>query len=413
MSSGMSDLAAHLGPLPESSCVLIVDDDPSNIALLEKMLRPISGLRTVSTTHAAQAVALYHANLPDLVLLDLRMPHMDGLEVMSAICETVPPEDFVPFVILTADISSESRVAALTAGAHDFLTKPLSPTEVMLRVRNLLRTRALHLIVQRERSELAERLREREAAGYAEERRLTEAGRRIRDVLSRGAIEIVFQPILDLVSNTTVGFEALSRFSAEPVRSPDQWFAEANEIGLGRDLELLAIDVALRSLDRIPEDQFLAVNISPELLANGEFGEFMRTRDDTRLIVELTEHARIDDYSALTHSVAELREHGLRFAVDDAGAGFASLQHILRLQPDIIKLDLTLTRGIDADPVRRALASSLAFFGDEVGSRLVAEGIETQSEQMTLCDLGVRLGQGYHLGRPGPLPDFAYAGVGG
>ncbi len=398
----MNDIASRLEK-QSASCVLIVDDEPTNIKLLEKVLRPLADLRIVSTTKGADALALFRTNRPDLVLLDLHMPGMDGLEVMSAIREVIEHEDFVPFVVLTADISPQSRVAALTAGADDFLTKPLDASEVVLRVRNLLRTRTLYLIVQHDRARLAEQLREREATELAEERRLADVAARIRDVLTRGNIEIVFQPILDLVRNSTIGYEALSRFSAEPVRSPDHWFADANEVGLGRDLELLAIDIALRSLERIPEELFLSVNISPDLVANGELSVFLGSRAATRLVIELTEHARIDDYAPLISQVTELRKRGLQFAVDDAGAGFASLQHILRLRPDIIKLDLTLTRGIDGDPVRRALASSMAFFGNEVGAHVLAEGIETEAEQKTLCKLGVHLGQGYHLGRPGAL----------
>jgi EAL domain-containing protein (putative c-di-GMP-specific phosphodiesterase class I) len=275
----------------------------------------------------------------------------------------------------------------------------------------LLLTRCLHLSVQRERAELAGRLRECEAAERAEGLRRAAATERILDVLARSDIEIVFQPIVDLKRGAIVGFEALSRFKAEPARSPDEWFAEAHAVGHGRDLELLAIDIAFRSLDQIPQDAFLSVNISPTLLVNGDFAEFMRGRDTARVVVEVTEHARIDDYESLSRSIAALRRRGIRIAVDDAGAGFASLQHILKLQPDIVKLDIALVRDIDTDPVRRALASSLAFFGNEVGARLVAEGIETQSEETALCDLGVHLGQGYFLGRPGPLPIAAEVGV--
>ncbi|HUV57731.1 MAG TPA: EAL domain-containing protein [Acidimicrobiales bacterium] len=398
------DSASRLGPLPEFSCVLIVDDEPMNVRLLEMALEPIEGLRIVSTTKSTEALAMYLEHLPDIVLLDLHMPVLGGIDLMKAIHLEMPMDDFVPVVVLTADISRESREAALHAGAHDFLTKPLDLTEVSLRIRNLLRTRSLHVNLQRDHAELAERLRRHESARREEEQRLAEETERIATMIERRDITVVFQPIVNLESRSTIGYEALSRFSGEPPRPPDRWFAEANSVGLGRQLELLAVDEAIRALDRIPRDRFLSVNLSPELLANGDFEEFMHDRDGDRLVVEFTEHVRIDDYAPLVDSMKRLRRRGLRFAVDDAGAGFASLQHILKLRPEIIKLDIALTRGIDSDPARRALASSLVFFANETDARIISEGIETDDEQSTLHGIGVHLGQGFLLGRPGPLP---------
>ena len=121
-------------------------------------------------------------------------------------------------------------------------------------------------------------------------------------------------------------------------------------------------------------------------------------------MLEITEHVRVDDYGQLLDRLGRLRRAGIRLAVDDAGAGFASLHHILKLCPDIIKLDIVLTRDIDRDPIKRALASSLVSFSRDVGGTLIAEGIETAAELQTLVELGVPLGQGYHLGYPSPLP---------
>jgi len=223
-------------------------------------------------------------------------------------------------------------------------------------------------------------------------------------VLEHRAITIVFQPVVDLRDGRVVGVEALSRFDGEPRRSPDHWFAEARGVGLGADLELTAIELALAQFPEVPEDMFVSMNISPDYLANGLLDSALSGRWGHRVVLELTEHAKVDDYGPLLGAVHELRDRGVRSAVDDAGAGFASLQHILKLGPDIIKLDLSLTRDMDSDPVRRALASSLVSFAFEVGALIVAEGIETPSELQALTDLGVTMGQGYLLGRPGPLP---------
>jgi EAL domain-containing protein (putative c-di-GMP-specific phosphodiesterase class I) len=384
--------------------VLIVDDEEQNIRLLQAMLRRVDGLETVTTTDPTQAAALFAEHRPDLVLLDLHMGDTDGVELMKTLQTQVLEHDFVPIVVLSADTDPISRERVLEAGAHDFLTKPLDFAEVVLRTRNLLRTRSLHLHLESQRAGLAEQLFQHERRDYAEAARRREATERIQSVLSRRAITMAFQPIADLRTGKVVGLEALSRFEGEPRRSPDRWFAEASEVGLGSDLELAAVELALTSLDVVPEDMFVSVNVSPQYLADGLLESVLSGRDLHRIVVELTEHSKVDDYGPLLDVVGALRARGVRAAVDDAGAGFASLQHILRLGPDLIKLDLSLTRDIDADPVRRALASCLVTFAFDVGAEIVAEGIETSSEQEALTSLGVGMGQGYHLARPGPLP---------
>jgi EAL domain-containing protein (putative c-di-GMP-specific phosphodiesterase class I) len=154
----------------------------------------------------------------------------------------------------------------------------------------------------------------------------------------------------------------------------------------------------------LPDDVFLTVNASAAtILSNGLF-EMLEARARPGLVVELTEHAHIEDYVPLMDALDRLRASGVRLAVDDAGAGYAGLSHILQVQPDIIKLDRFLITGAESDPARRALASSLVRFSAEIGAMLIAEGIETDVELSVLRDLGVTRGQGYLLARPAPLP---------
>lgn len=145
------------------------------------------------------------------------------------------------------------------------------------------------------------------------------------------------------------------------------------------------------------------MNLGPEALASGEAVQLLLESEPSRIIVELTEQVRVDDYPRLDTAIRRLRRHGARLAIDDTGAGFSSLAHILKLAPDVIKLDRALTTGIDADPVRRALASALVTFAGQTRSEIVAEGIETEGELSMLSELGIRFGQGYFLGRPCPL----------
>lgn len=228
---------------------------------------------------------------------------------------------------------------------------------------------------------------------------------RIRVTLAREALYPVFQPIVQLRSGDTVGAEALTRFENDLGRPPDRWFDEAAALGLGVDLELLALRKALGHLRQLPSGMYLSLNASPATMVSPEFRAAFADVQADRVILELTEHESIGDYQAFEQAVDQLRATGLRLAVDDVGAGFASLLRVLNLRPEVIKIDIGLTRGIDIDPARRALGYALLRFGfSAYSSTIVAEGIETQGELDTLRALGCHCGQGFYLGRPGLLP---------
>jgi EAL domain-containing protein (putative c-di-GMP-specific phosphodiesterase class I) len=226
-----------------------------------------------------------------------------------------------------------------------------------------------------------------------------EARERIRKLLAHGGPNMLVQPIFDLRKRMVVGFEALARFNGSN-RSPHLWFEEASQVGLAHDLETASVRAALKTMKELPTDAYLSVNLSPEGATSRSIVELLRDAPAERLVIEVTEHSVVADYDALNQSLKSARDRGTRIAVDDAGAGYASMRHILRLKPECIKLDIALTSGIDSDPVRRALASSLISFADEIGASIVAEGIETEAEVEALRELGVAYGQGYHLGRP-------------
>ena len=226
---------------------------------------------------------------------------------------------------------------------------------------------------------------------------------RIGDVIDARQFSIVYQPVWDIASGQAVGFECLSRFSALPNRPPNEWFGEAAEVGLGAALELAAIRVALGALASLPDRLHLAMNASAETIMSREFADLMNASPPERVVIEITEHTDVDDYEDLLLALQPLRKRGFRLAIDDAGAGYSSLRHILNLRPDYIKLDIDLIRHIDIDPARRALASALITFARDTGSIIIAEGVETASEFATLRSLGVEQAQGYFLGRPMPL----------
>jgi hypothetical protein len=228
----------------------------------------------------------------------------------------------------------------------------------------------------------------------------------IRAVLDAAAFGPFFQPIVDLSTNVVVGYEALSRFTDGV--SPDVKFHMADRVGLGIELEVATMRAAIEAATVLPPDAYLSLNASPALIGSGRLGGLL-AGIERPIVLEITEHVAIDDYPALRTSLAALVP-AVWIAVDDAGAGYASLRHILELAPDFVKLDIALIRGIGADPARQALIAGMGYFAVKRKLRLIAEGIETPAELESLRSLGIPYGQGYLLGRPqdgrmpGPWP---------
>ena len=232
------------------------------------------------------------------------------------------------------------------------------------------------------------------------------ARNRIERALTGDGHSIVLQPIISLSTGVVVKVEALSRFAAWPQREPDYWFAEAASVGLGCDLELFAIERAVSLLASIPDSLSMGVNAGPETFCSPELLVLLSGSTPGRIVVELTEHVGIEDYPGLRRACKDLRRIGARVALDDTGTGFASLSLLLEVEPEFIKLDRVLTRDIDSDPVRRALARALVTFGQEVGAEVIAEGVENAAELAVLIDLGIAYGQGFYLARPGSVEDL-------
>lgn len=231
--------------------------------------------------------------------------------------------------------------------------------------------------------------------------------RSLREIIRSQAIQPMFQPVVHLEDGIVHAYEALARFDKSHFPGPAEAFAAAMAGGVGVELELVALERAFEHLGELPAGAWMSANLSVEALLTPNVATTLLAHADRGIAVELTEHTRVNDYPSLVKVTEELRAAGILIAVDDAGAGFASLSHILQLRPDIIKLDITLTRGIDVDPVRMALARSLVGFAQDIGATLIAEGIETRDEHEKLRSLGVQLGQGYFMARPGPLPVHA------
>jgi EAL domain-containing protein (putative c-di-GMP-specific phosphodiesterase class I) len=234
----------------------------------------------------------------------------------------------------------------------------------------------------------------------------------VEAILAHARFAVRCQPIVRLDTGAVVGAEALTRFPSTH-RPAEAWFDDAQRVGLGAQLQLAVVERAVALVGLLPAGAFLTFNVGPDVLAGPELLDLLDLVDPERVIIELTEHVRIDDYDRLLDSLSRMRERGARLAVDDTGAGFSSLGHILHLRPELIKLDCQFTRGIDTDPARRSVAHALVSFAGDIGAEVVAEGIETAAELDTVRRLGVPYGQGYFLNRPTRpqlIPDF-YAHV--
>lgn len=217
---------------------------------------------------------------------------------------------------------------------------------------------------------------------------------------------IVFQPIVLLKDGSVTGLEALARFAGLPQRSPDKWFAEAHDVGMGAELELLAVRRALDACAELPELYSVNVNVSPSTLITENVLNALHGFDPKRIVVEITEHVPIQNYETIVNALVPLRAKGVRIAIDDAGAGYSSLRHVLSLRPDIIKFDTSLTRDIHLDPTRSAMIEALSGFAQRTGTKIVAEGVESEEEVAVLRKIGIEKAQGYYFGKPQALSEF-------
>lgn len=506
--------------------VLVVDDDAVARSVVAGVLRD-AGLRTIEADSGFAALDIVTEWPIDAVLVDQSMPGMSGLELTQRLRQ-LPDFQLTPILFLSAADSPKTRIAALKAGATDFMVKPLPFDEIVARVEAQMQmssrwTATVQGLEQRAATVVAlaglgtesnpavvsrlicerisrahdgvgvgifswaERsgepsllaaygrgtdvfteaapllamhgeggpwmeypshwapqryeprwvvccpLRRRQvtvgilaiaggegpaeatvAAGmdYAptvalllgpaltESRRTTESRELVERVLSSGAFEPVFQPIVQIASGEVLGYEALTRLtSGDPII---QLLSEASEAGIRPQCELGLLSASLREA-RAVKDAWVSVNLSPSVVVE-------RTADlaglieesGCQVVIELTENERIEDYVSVRQALSELGER-VKLSVDDTGSGYASLRHVIDLHPHFLKLDRSWISGLDRDHTRQALVAGMVAFCRHTDTEMIAEGVETDAELATLQELDVRLAQGYLLGRPAPL----------
>lgn len=386
-----------------TTTVLIADDaDAARQGLVELLAETSEFLCVAAVGDARSAVERAAHFQPDIAVLDVMMPGGGGLAAALGIHE-VSPRTLVLAYSAAADRSSV--VQMLRNGARGYLVKGATSDELLDGLRRcanggsaLSAGLADHLVA--EIGDIGQAERAFSTAAQARYRRLAQ-------LLRPGRSTPVFQPVLDLHSEQVVGYEALTRFDDYAGESTEDLFREAHDAGLGIELELHTARQAVNGFRRGGgqcSSAYLAVNASPGLLYRPALLEALSELPTSQVVVEITEQREFDTYDQLRQAVNLVHERGMRVAVDDMGSGFAGLQRLVDVKPEIVKLDRVLTARIDTDPPRRALVTALRQFADDLGLSVIAEGIERKAQLDILLDLGVTYGQGYLLGRPAPTP---------
>ncbi|MGZ5301925.1 MAG: EAL domain-containing protein [Actinomycetota bacterium] len=378
--------------------ILIADDEPALRRALVDLLAHEDGLVLVGEAGDADlAIELAVSRRPDVALVDVSMPAGGGPRAAREIIRVSPA---TRVIALSAFEDRPTVLEMLRAGAVGYLVKGTAGEDLLGSIARVfdggasLSAELIDGIVH----ELSSQLRREEI----EHQQLVARRGEIDRFLSGSGVSMVYQPIVDLRGREVIGWEALARFHSLPLRPPNEWFAAAVELELGVQLEMMAIESAMTGLPLLPAGAYLSVNCSPRAAMSPELAALI-DGNASRMVIEITEHEAIEDYAVLAAALEGSREHGVRVAIDDAGAGFASLRHTLLLRPDIVKVDTSLTRNIDGDRAKRALTSALVSFGEEMGIAIIAEGIETREELDVLVALGVPFGQGFYLAEPAPL----------
>jgi EAL domain-containing protein (putative c-di-GMP-specific phosphodiesterase class I) len=352
--------------------------------------------RARDTTGAIRLAALYK---PDLALIDWRMPGGGGAIAAAEIARSSPK---TRVVALSASGEREAVLQMLRAGASSYVVKSVTAQDLV----DVLRTTAAGgaTLSPAVASGVIEELVVQMARSEEHDERDSEKFGRVRALIDEDAFAVAFQPIVSMAEDRVVGIEALARFDTEPRRSPEVWFGDAIDVGLGTELDMAAARKALGILPDLPPGIDLFLNVWPQSVFSDRFAELIGGVRGESVVIELTEHAPVRDYDRLRAFVGALGDSGFRIAVDDVGAGYASLRHLLNLRPDIFKIDISLCRLIETDRARQLLAASLVSLGRELGATVVAEGIETSAELQAVRALGVDGAQGYYIGRPQAPP---------
>jgi EAL domain-containing protein (putative c-di-GMP-specific phosphodiesterase class I) len=377
--------------------VLLVDDEPTITRGYARNLAA-SGYTVEVANDGRAAAAMVRERQFDVIVSDISMPGMGGLELLRAVRE----HDLdVPVVIMTGGPAVQSAVEAMEYGAHRYLIKPIDPAHLEDVVARAVR---MHQMA-RVRREALEQYR----AG----------GRQLGDRASLDArfdralesIWIAYQPIISWSRRSLFAYEALVRNEEPTLRNPGDLFDAAERLDRLHELGQAIRQRVARTMDEIPSSGLVFVNVHTADLQDASLFESGSPLSAfaSRVVLEITERAALDQIKDLMTRMAQLRTMGYRIAVDDLGAGYAGLTSFAQLEPEVVKVDMSLVRGVDSSPTKQKLLGSIIGLCRDLQIQIIAEGIETEPERDTLVRLGGDLCQGYLFARPGrpfPIPNL-------
>jgi len=373
--------------------VLVVDDDPSVARALRRVLEAADYTVSVVTGGQAAVEAVTNASF-DVVISDIQMPGMTGVELLRAIRAL---DLDVPVILMTGVPTVETAIEAVNLGALQYLPKP-TPNDVLLKT--VERASRLHRIAQMKRDAL-------KLAGEVDTQAGDRAGLQASFERALQSLTLAFQPIVDAAERRVFGYEALMRSGEVSLPNPGAVLGAAERLDRLDDLGRRVRRLAAEAFDGAPDDAVLFVNLhTRDLLDSSLYDPAMRlTKIANRVVLEVTERSTIEDVKDIQIRVAALRRLGFRIAIDDLGAGYAGLSSFAALEPEIVKLDMSLVRNVDQSEIRQRLIVSMTALCKEMNMRVVAEGVERPEENAVVQRAGCDLLQGYLYAKPGaPFP---------
>jgi EAL domain-containing protein (putative c-di-GMP-specific phosphodiesterase class I) len=377
--------------------ILVVDDEESLIRVIVRVLNS-AGYDVATATDGVRATELMAEGTFDAVVSDIDMPRMNGIQLLQA----VRRRDLdVPVVLMTGNPGLDTAVQAVTHGALQYLIKPVNTDELVKVIQRAVR---LNRMAKLKRDALA--LAGEGGLGIADPFALEASFERALDTLW-----MAYQPIVRVADRSLFGFEALLRSEEKALPHPGAILDAAERLGRLDDLGRRIRAAACAPVPQAPPGSMFFVNLHARDLVD----ETLLSRASPlsaiagRVVLEITERASLDGVKDARAKVAELRRMGYRIAIDDLGAGYAGLTSFATLEPEFVKLDMSLVRDVDKNPTKEKLIRSMTSLCKELGMMVVAEGVETIEERDVVVALGCDLLQGYLLAKPGrPFPTFAW-----